>query len=367
MYKLFSGVNKLKKAVIFLSLILLIIITACSKQTNVQAPPLESSPAQVEPAVKNDKMIEQEPQKKPVPVKEVLSPPKSFIEKANSMNLPEDKVYYRGKAVVLTYHHISPKPPTGITVTPERFEADLKMLKDNNFNVISYRDMIDGIEGKVKLPPNAVVITFDDGYHSFYKYAYPSLKKYDMPAVNFIVTNWTETFTPSGKEFDILTPDAVREMYKSGLVDIQSHSHDGHHYIARNKEGHNGGMLAYQIYDKNTGSYEPEENHKKRVVEDLKKSIPVIEKYTDQKTDTFCFPFGHYNSRLVELSKQAGFNYFVTTVSGTNKEGSKNNIIYRIRSGDTELSPEKLKTSIINIGSGKPLPQPKPQPKPATQ
>jgi biofilm PGA synthesis lipoprotein PgaB len=303
--------------------------------------------------LENQVVKEEQKQEATEEPKKVEEQPLKSSEKVNT-NESQSKIYYTGRAVVLTYHHFSLNPASPITVKPERFEGDLKMLKENNFNVISLKDMIKAMEGNGKLPPNAVVITIDDGYESVYKYAYPLLRKYNMPATTFVITSWIEGDIEPNKEYGAMNEGQVREMYKSGLMDIQSHSNKGHDYIVRNEKGDLGGMLAFQKYDKKTKAYETEENFRTRVVEDLKISIPLIEKYTDTKPDAFCFPFGHYNSRLVELSKEAGFKYFITTGYGYNKEGSKSIMIKRIRSGDTKLTPEKLKTNIIECGKGKP-------------
>ncbi|KPU44647.1 poly-beta-1,6-N-acetyl-D-glucosamine N-deacetylase precursor [Oxobacter pfennigii] len=265
-----------------------------------------------------------------------------------------ENTYYKGRAVVLTYHHISNKPVSSITIKPERFEKDLIMLNEN-FNVISFEEMIKSMKGEYELPDNAVVITFDDGYESFYKYAYPLLKKYNTPAINFIVTSWTESYEANGRDLNLLSPEQIKEMYESGLVDIGSHTHNGHEYIIKNEKEQLGGVLAYQIFDKATGTFESQETYEKRVIDDLKKSMEVIKEYTGDTTKVLCFPFGHYNSRLLKLSREAGFEYFVTTIYGNNKENSNKTLIWRIRSGDAKLTPEKLKESIINCGTGKPL------------
>ncbi len=49
------------------------------------------------------------------------------------------------------------------------------------------------LNGKNTVPPDAVVLTFDDGYQSFYKYAYPALKDQDMTATNFIIVDYLGT------------------------------------------------------------------------------------------------------------------------------------------------------------------------------
>lgn len=254
---------------------------------------------------------------------------------------------YSQKAVVLTYHHISNNPFSGITITPERFEEDLKMLKENNFNVISLRDMLNAMEGKFKLPQNAVVITFDDGIESFYRYAYPLLKKYNIPAVQFIITARNESYSPSDRELNPLSPEEISEMFSSGLVDIQSHTHNSHDYVYINSDFKKAPKLTFKIYNTDTNTKETDEEYLARITMDLQASREIIYKYTGVYPDMLCFPYGSYNKKVIDVARSQGYNYFITTEPGCNQENSKKSIIYRIRSGDAELSSNKLLEKII--------------------
>lgn len=264
-----------------------------------------------------------------------------------------DKVYYSGKAIVLTYHHISDTTYGDITITPERFENDINMLKDKGFNVISLRSMIDAMSGNGKMPDNAVVITFDDGIESFYKYAYPVLQRYKMPAVNFLITCRDESYKPSDKDNNSLSPDEISEMYSSGLIDFESHTHNSHEKVYINAELKMGPKLTNKIYDKDTRSFETDEEYAKRVTDDLTRSSELINKYTGHYSDVLCFPYGVYNKKVIEIAKKCGFQYFVTTIEGYNKESSGKDKILRIRSGDAKLDTEKLFTNIIDTANNK--------------
>lgn len=265
----------------------------------------------------------------------------------------DKKIYYKGKAVTLMYHHISKKPFSGITIRPERFERDVKMLVDNGFNVISLRQLINAMNGKEKLPDNAVVITFDDGLESFYRYAYPVLKKYKLPAVVFVITYRNEIYKPSKAELNPLSPMEIQEMFSSGLVDIQSHSHNSHDYVFVNPKLKKGGKLAYKEYYTATKTYEADEDYSKRVLMDLELSREVIKKYIGQEADMLCFPFGDYNKVLIDLAKKSGFRYFVTTQRGYNKENSKTTRIYRIPAGNSKLSEDILFENILKCANNK--------------
>lgn len=262
-------------------------------------------------------------------------------------------IYYTGRAVVLTYHHISNLPYSSITIKPERFESDLKMLRDKGFNIISLRDMIRSMNNLGTMPDNAVVITFDDGIGSFYKYAYPLLQKYNMCATNFVITVRNEAYKPSTEDTNPLSPAQITEMFKSGLVDIQSHTNDSHALVYINAELKKASKLAYRIYNKDTKTLESSADYDKRVIADLTKSKNLIYKYTGQYADVLCFPFGTYNDHLIELAKESGFKYFVTTREGTNRMNSDKDLILRIRSGDEKLDTEKLYDSILTVANYK--------------
>lgn len=73
--------------------------------------------------------------------------------------------------------------------TPESFEENIKTLLENKYSIISFKDLNDAYTGKKELPPNPIIITFDDGYYSNYEYIYPILKKYNVKASIFIITD----------------------------------------------------------------------------------------------------------------------------------------------------------------------------------
>jgi len=71
----------------------------------------------------------------------------------------------------------------------DKFEKQIKFLK-KYYNSISLPYLLQLLKSKKKLPKNPVILTFDDGYESNYKYAFPILKKYNIPASIFITTNF---------------------------------------------------------------------------------------------------------------------------------------------------------------------------------
>ena len=94
---------------------------------------------------------------------------------------------------VLTYHRIgceSDAPhlnPVTLSASPEAFEQHLQLLVDR-FHVVSIEEVLAAFHGQFELPPQSVLITFDDAYTDFATVAWPILRHFDMPALLFVPT-----------------------------------------------------------------------------------------------------------------------------------------------------------------------------------
>src|SRR5262245_11154390 len=70
---------------------------------------------------------------------------------------------------ILAYHNLNPSVPGSMTITPQKFEEQLKWLKENGYNVIPLKNLVAYLQGKnITLPSKPVVITDDDGWSSVY-------------------------------------------------------------------------------------------------------------------------------------------------------------------------------------------------------
>ena len=72
----------------------------------------------------------------------------------------------------------------GVSITPAIFETALKFLA-RNYAFVSLEDVLADKDGR-RLPPRAVLVTFDDGYASVMDSAVPLCRKYGVPAVFFL-------------------------------------------------------------------------------------------------------------------------------------------------------------------------------------
>lgn len=94
---------------------------------------------------------------------------------------------------VLMYHRFSKSPEVG-KVTATTFRRQLADIA-KNFRVIYLSDLINALRQGIRVPPHAIVLTFDDGYRDFYTVAYPILKEFRMPATVFVTTDFIDGLT----------------------------------------------------------------------------------------------------------------------------------------------------------------------------
>lgn len=68
----------------------------------------------------------------------------------------------------------------------ELFKNQIEFMK-NSFNVVTMEQVLESIQGDIqRLPENALLLTFDDGYVDNYTVAYPILEEYGLQGSFFI-------------------------------------------------------------------------------------------------------------------------------------------------------------------------------------
>jgi len=135
------------------------------------------------------------------------------------------------KVPILMYHHFTEdiEKVSNSTITPDKFKSDLEALTAAGFNTVTFQDLIDYAHDGKKLPDNPVAITFDDGYLSFYEYAYPLLAEKGMKAsASIIGVSAGKDKNANGPIIPHFSYEQAKEMKDSGLIDIVSHTYDLH-------------------------------------------------------------------------------------------------------------------------------------------
>ncbi|CAN7526166.1 polysaccharide deacetylase family protein [Paenibacillus sp. LjRoot153] len=253
---------------------------------------------------------------------------------ATTFNTDAKSIHYKNKALFLTYHHLDDQE-SFITITPTKFKQHLQALKDKHYNVVSVEDYACFHAHRTTLPPNAVVITFDDGYRSFYEKAYPLLKQMGYPATNFLILSDVDSDNPS---LPFLTWSQILEMRRDGYS-FYSHTYDLHQK-KRDESGNLVPPLTNRIFLPNEKRMETDEERNQRVREDLLLGEVFLKTKLHNQFSFLCFPLGEYNQSVVEEAKQLGFSLFFTTREDINTGNSEE--ISRISAGMPYVSSDIL-------------------------
>jgi len=193
---------------------------------------------------------------------------------------------------VLAYHQFAEKSTNKMTVSREAFEAQMQLLKDKGYRVITLEQLVDFVDFRGQLPEKAVVITIDDGWRATYDIAFPILRKYGYPATLFV---YTQLITGRGKT---LSWDQVREMSAQGL-DVQCHT-----VSHRN--------LAFPLDQESTDQYLA------AVVREITASTRTIEQKLGKRPTFLAYPYGDTSGSAIALLKSNGYRAALTVERESN-------------------------------------------------
>lgn len=229
---------------------------------------------------------------------------------------------------VICYHDVLPTGSSSVNaddINVRRLADHFEWLEANGYKVISVQDLIDARNGLRKLPPKAVLLTFDDGYASFYKLAFPLLKAFRYPATLAVVGSWVESesnVSYGARQVDrqhFMSLAQLKEVAASGLVEIASHSYDLHHGIRGNSQGNEMPAATTRAYDVRMASYESDAAHESRVKADLARNSAFIEKLTGSRPRVMVWPYGRYNGNIQRIAEQLGMSVTMTLDDGENR------------------------------------------------
>lgn len=228
---------------------------------------------------------------------------------------------------ILLYHRFGPTVADSMTITTPVFIEHLDYLKKNGFTVIPLRRLVNYLnKSDLKpLPKKPVVIVADDAHISAYTIMYPLAKKYNIP-----VTLFTYPSAISNASY-AMTWDELREVEKSGLFDIQSHTF-WHPNFKREKK-----KLSATEYNK-------------LVDVQLTKAKKKLEKEIGKTVDTLAWPFGIYDEDLIKRANAAGYTALLTIEARPVKDGDRLAALPRFLLSDKDRGSRFVK--IIEKASG---------------
>ena len=207
---------------------------------------------------------------------------------------------------ILLYHNIADYIPgeaydASLNTPAFTFERHMTSILNAGYTPITYEMYYRYQTEGMPLPEKPIMITFDDGYLSNYLYAYPILKKLNIKATIFVITDRRGKALSANPHFSW---NQAKEMVDSGIIDIQSHTHS--HQVSTTLSDEE---LAYE----------------------MSVSKRLVELYTGRKCNVLAFPNGIAEERELEAAKRAGYR-IINLVGdfGSNRQGDDLSRLKRI-------------------------------------
>jgi peptidoglycan/xylan/chitin deacetylase (PgdA/CDA1 family) len=239
---------------------------------------------------------------------------------------------YANQVAVLMYHHIHDEDTSSSTITTQLFHDQLEYLQKNGHHFISL-DEYKQFMGGSSVPDNAVMVTFDDGYESFYTNAFPVLKQLHIPAVNFIITGTLDH--PLDDIPAKLSREQIIEMTtSSNLIDAQCHTNAFH------DKRENGQALLLK------DSSETDQQYVERMTADTQACIANVKQVNPREIDALAYPYGIYDDQTAQVVRGAGVRYAFTIEPLMALRSDNPLKIPRINAGNPQVSPQGLNSMI---------------------
>lgn len=194
--------------------------------------------------------------------------------------------------LTLCYHAVADRWPAALSVTPEAFESQIRLLVERGYRGATLHDAVND-------PPSArtVVVTFDDAYRSVYERARPILSRFGYPATVFTVTSFAGSDEPmtwpgidgwlGGPYEPELAPMSWEELEQLAGAgwEVGSHTH---------------------THPRLTTLGDAE------LAEELSRSRETCTEHMGRPCNSLAYPYGDYDERVIAAAERAGYDAAAT-------------------------------------------------------
>jgi len=187
--------------------------------------------------------------------------------------------------VSLMYHSLGEKPKNQYDVSLETFFQQVKKLVDSKYIIESFDQCYNRILTR-SIPPNYVVLSFDDGYQSFTNAA-DILESFNIRGTFFLSKDWCD-----GKEGFL----SSKEIYSiSCRHEVGSHS------------------VTHPNFSKLSAN---------DIRSELTESKNWLEDVSNNKVISFSFPGGFYTEQSIRIAKEVGYKIVGNSIEWWNNDTS---------------------------------------------
>lgn len=204
--------------------------------------------------------------------------------------LEGDGTLRRIRVPILMYHYVSELPADaddirrGLTVEPEIFARQMTYLVEAGYNTVTLNEVDLALETGAPLPPNPVVLTFDDGHLDHYTHAFPILQANSQVGTFFIVSGFADNSREGYMSWAQIEAMAVAGM----RMEAHSRTHSD---------------LRERSFD--------------FLVFEIAGSMESLAAHTGIEPSMFAYPVGRYDTDTLAVTASAGIQRAVTTQIGT--------------------------------------------------
>ena len=178
------------------------------------------------------------------------------------------------------YHRFGESKYPSTNIQLDIFEEQLKIIQNEGIKFIHPQNFEENLRNnKIQ---RKILFTVDDGLLSFYKNAWPILKRKKIPFILFVNTREVGAY-------NYMNWEQIIELHESDLVEIGNHSHS-HEYLV--------------------------DETPDTIKNDIQKSIEIFEKKLGKNSIFFSYPFGEYSLEFKKIIKDLGFKYAFGQHSG---------------------------------------------------
>ena len=207
-----------------------------------------------------------------------------------------------------------------MAVSTRHLAEHFEWLRVNGYTPVTL-DQIDAAKTGESLPKKPVLLTFDDGYASFYHEIFPLLRRFNYPAVMALVGSWLEAAPGSDVVYgdgerkpreDFLTALQILEMANSGLIEFASHTYDLHRGVIGNPQQNLQPAAVTRQYLGEQQEYESDAQYQNRIRSDLQRNHILLERLTGREPRTLVWPYGQWSVEAENIAREFGYEFFLT-------------------------------------------------------
>jgi len=194
----------------------------------------------------------------------------------------------------LMYHSISNEPKTevmrSIHVSPAAFKTQMRLLKLLGFRGCSIAECMTAMTSGNR--ERLVALTFDDGYENFFEEAIPVLDSLSFTATVYVISDCVG----GSNIWDRATGISEKRLMSWQQLRL---CRDKGHEIGCHSRSH------ISLIDKESD-----------LIREIMGCKREIELNLEVSPTSFCYPYGHYDSQVMQAVESAGFTNATTMVRG---------------------------------------------------